>query len=229
MGQRAHLGDVHVVDAVPGVHRQPKILRAHTTKSEPLKLLGPLRRVVGVGVGPRVQLDERRAHRRTQLDLPLLRVDEQTHLDPGRRERLYAGSDRREIAHDIQPALGGHLLAPLGHDAHKLRLQFQRKCRHFWRARHFEIQPRRDALPEPPHIALLDVSPILAQMDGDTVGSRPLGEQRKGNRIRLDRPAGCRPRITVAGLTNGCTVVDIHAEVDHGTANCANFPNTGNQ
>ena len=51
MGQRADLGDVHVVDAVAGIDREAEFVRTHATETEALQLLRATR-AAETGTGP---------------------------------------------------------------------------------------------------------------------------------------------------------------------------------
>ena len=50
------------------------------------------------------------------------------------------GRQRVVLADHVEPALGGEFLAPLGHQAHRVRLGRERNPQHVLGRRHLEIQ-----------------------------------------------------------------------------------------
>lgn len=74
---------------------------------------------------------------------------------------------------------------------------------HFGCGRHFEIQPGLHELPQQAHIPILDMAPVLAQVDGDAVGAGLLGDQGRLHRIGIRR---------TSRLTQGRHVIDVHAQ-----------------
>ena len=75
-----------------------------------------------------------------------------------------------------------------------------------WCRGHFEVQLDVHELAQPPHVLVLDVPPILAQVHGDPVGAAQMRLDRRPHGIRLVR-AACLPQRG--------HVVDVHAEFDH--------------
>ena len=61
-------------------------------------------------------------------------------------------------------------------------------------------------LTQAPHIFVLDMAPILAQMHRDAIGA---------SEVRLDRRPHWIRLVGAAGLPHGCDMVDIDAEFDH--------------
>ncbi len=61
-------------------------------------------------------------------------------------------------------------------------------------------------LAQHPHVAVLDVAAILAQVHGDAVGAGQLAQRRRGDRIRVAR---------AALLAQRRHVVDVDVEADH--------------
>jgi hypothetical protein len=86
---------------------------------------------------------------------------------------------------DIEAALGGHFLARFGHQAAILRPHLARDPDHLLGHRHLEIHARLQEPAQHRHVAVLDVAAVLAQMQGDAVGARLLGEQRRVDGIRI--------------------------------------------
>ena len=105
------------------------------------------------------------------------------------------------------PAFGGEFLAPLGHQAHRVRLGGKRDAQHVVRRRHLEIQRFRYLRLQPRHIRVADVAAVFPQMRGDAVGAGLDGGQRGAYRI------GTRPAARVAQRGD---VVDIDTEAQRG-------------
>ncbi len=61
----------------------------------------------------------------------------------------------------------------------------RRDRRHFFGRGHFDVQPGRDGLLEQFHVAVLDVTAVTAQVDGDPLRTRHLGEDGCGERFGL--------------------------------------------
>ena len=122
--------------------------------------------------------------------------------------RRTASPTAAALPRDVEAALGGELLAALGHQA--------------------GVRPARSRQPMPTisgvtaisrftlvrtaassalDVAILDVAAILAQVHGDAVGAAPLRRQRRLDDVRIRR---------AARLADRGDVVDVDAEEDHG-------------
>jgi hypothetical protein len=121
----------------------------------------------------------------------------------------HASCDARRLAAHVEAALGGDFLARFRHQAAILRQdalairiissvtaisRFMRVC---------------SASRITRHVAILDVAPILAQMQRDAVGAGLLGEQRRLQRIGVS----AAPR-----LAQRRDMIDVHAQVDSAAA-----------
>ena len=116
-----------------------------------------------------------------------------------------ASASCRPSPADVEPALGGHLLAPLGHEADGVR-----------RAGGGRSPPSPSvtaisrfsgtgsSASRPLDVVVLDVAAVLAQVDGDAVGAG-LGRQH-------GRRAPGRDRAPPRALRDGGDVVDVDAE-----------------
>ena len=164
-----------------------------------------------------MQLHPRRAQFRGELDLWFVGIDEETRRDPGSVHRLHARAHALAVAHHIEATLGRDFLTALRHEADGVGFQFQRQRDHLGRAAHFEVETRGHALAQPPHVAVLHVPPVLAQMHRDAVGAGAFGEEAEGHRIGLHGAAHRGRSLAIAGLPHGGAVVDIDAEKNHGT------------
>ena len=106
----------------------------------------------------------------------------------------------------VEPALGGQLLPPLGHQARVVRLERQGVPGHFRGAGHLQVEPRGQPFPQPGHIPLLDMPAVFAQVHRDDVGAGLLGQERRFHRIRdVDHPR----------LAHGGDVIDVDSKTRH--------------
>ena len=113
------------------------------------------------------------------------------------------GCRRVVLAGDVEPAFGGQLLAPLRHQAHRMRFGRERNPQHVVGRRHLEIQRLGDFGLQPRHVLVADVAAVFAQMRGDAVGAG------------LDRgKCGAHGIGTRAGprIAQGGDVIDIDAK-----------------
>ena len=83
----------------------------------------------------------------------------------------------------------------------------KRDVEHGLGRRHLEIERLRDRRLEPPHVVVVDVAAVLAQMRGDPVGPRLDGEERRAHGIG---------RCAAARVADGGDVVDVDAQADRG-------------
>ena len=103
----------------------------------------------------------------------------------------------------VEPALGRHLLAPLGDDTGRVRAVPQRDRDHLLGRGHLEIERQRDAADQLRDILVHDVAPVLAQMRGDAVGAGRLRDLRGADRI------GMQPAARVAERRD---MIDVDAQ-----------------
>ena len=200
---RDRLGGLEV-EAVPGMNLEPGLPRQHGAfaDAQPLgfRRFHPLfGERVAPGAG--VDFDHRRAHGCGGLDLPRLGGDEQRHADAGLAQLRDPRHQRGALARDVEPALGGALLAPLRHQAGGMRPGLDRDAHHLVGRRHFEIERLGDLRLKARHVVVADVAAILAQMRGDAVGAgldRDLGG---ADRIGMRPPRALRTVATWSTLT----------------------------
>ena len=156
-----------------------------------------------------MQLDDRRADADSCIELRTLRIDEQRNANARARASRWqtARSALSCPATSSPPSVvtsarrSGTRQQSGGRTSQAMRTISSRR-------RHLEIETRLQRVHARPHVAILDVPPILAQMDRDAVGAGLLGDQRGEQRIRIGRA----PRLPQRG-----DVIDIDAEMDgHG-------------
>ena len=107
----------------------------------------------------------------------------------------------------IEPTFGRDFGAPLGHEHRHFRAQLARDADHLVGGRHLEIQLDMHEVAQTPHVLVLDVSAILAQVHGDAIRTAEVSLDGRPHRVGLVR-APCLPQR--------CNVVDVDAELDHG-------------
>ena len=204
--QRRHRPDVVEGEPVARVHLEAQPFREGRHIRQPGKLPRPalhVARQVRLAIGPGVQLDHRRADPPRRLDLPAVGGDEDR--DPAARLPQRRDEMRQPVLvlRHLEPALGGALLPPLRHDADRVRPVAERDRLHLVRGRHLEVQRQRQLRHQRRDIGVGDVPAVLAQMRGDPVRARRLGQLRRPERLGI-RPA---PRVA-----HGRHVVDVDPE-----------------
>ena len=113
------------------------------------------------------------------------------------------GCERVVLAGDVEPAFGGEFLAPLRHQAHRVRFGRERNPQHVVGRGHLEIQRLGDLRLQPRHVVVADVAAVLAQMRGDAVGAGLDRGERRAHGI------GTR---SAARIAQGRDVIDIDAK-----------------
>ena len=213
--QQAHLGDVDVIDPVPGIDDEPRLVGGDRTDPQTTELFRAARRVERIGPRPRVEFNQWSPDLGAGGDLRLVGIDEEADLDPRGTQGVDTRAHAVAVTGDVESALGRDLLTALRYHANVLGPQFEGESRHLRRAGHLEVQPGGDAFAQPEDVSFLDMTPVLAQMDGDTVGPGAFGRHGEGHGIGFDRAAGGRGGAAIARLAHGGTVIDVNAEQDH--------------
>ena len=111
--------------------------------------------------------------------------------------------ERTKSVDHVKAAFGRPLGSFFRHEAAGVRADAQRDVEHGLGRGHFEIERLRDRGLEPPHIVVVNVAPILAQVRGDPVSARLDRNQRRPNRIG---------RGPAARIAHGRDMVDIDAK-----------------
>jgi hypothetical protein len=124
---------------------------------------------------------------------------------PASRRRVTA---RRAglLRDDVEAALGRDLVAALGDQHRHLGTQGARDADHLVGRGHLEVELDVRELAQAPHVLVLDVTPVLAQVHGDAVGAAEVRLDGGPHRVRLAR---------APGLAQRCDMVDVDAELDH--------------
>ncbi len=132
-----------------------------------------------------MQLDGRHAQRRRGADRALVGIDEEADPDAGVLEPADGLGEAGAGAGEVEPALGGHLLAALGDDGGLEGLEVARKGHDVGAGGQLQVEHGRDRRGQLPDIVVLDVAAILPEVRGDSVGATPLGRERGHDRIGL--------------------------------------------
>jgi hypothetical protein len=104
------------------------------------------------------------------IDLVRQRIDEYRRADAGIGEPCHRRLELRLLSGNVESTFCRDLVAALGDQHGHFGPQPARDRQHLVRRRHFEIELDVHQFPEPAHILVLDVPPILAQMHSDAVG-----------------------------------------------------------
>ena len=141
------------------------------------------------------------------LDLLQLGLHEEGDLDPGVLERLHHRPDLDAVQHDVEPALGRQLLAPLRHERHLVGLHGEGDAQHLLAGRHRQLETRANRLAQHLHVAVLDVPPVGPQVDRDRRGAAELGQHGRVDGVRL---------LGAPRLTDRHDVIDVDRQGGHG-------------
>src|SRR5262249_24196323 len=117
---------------------------------------------------------------------------------------------------DVEAALGRQLLAALRDERGLVGLHLTGDVGNGVDRGHFEVETVGDDRPQQADVAVLDVAPVLAQVDGDAVGAGEEGEDGRRDGVGL---------VAAPCLPHRGDVVDVEAEADHGNtfvAACGN-------
>jgi hypothetical protein len=102
----------------------------------------------------------------------------------------------------VDPAFSGALFALFRNDASGVRFEPERNRKHLIGRRHLEIERNAERMDKSFDVGVGDVTPILAQMGGNSVCARSLRQFGSAHWIRIS---------AAARLTHRRHVVDVHA------------------
>jgi hypothetical protein len=207
LGQTSYVGDIQIIKAVSGVQRESRGQRRLAGARQGRELQGAIVPFKSVCVSPGVQLDGDGAKLGGDFHLRRVGVDEQAHGQPGVSTPRDRFRDAVSVADDVKPALGGHFLAALRHERDLIGSQFERDLYDFRSDRRLKIEPSSHRLAQDSQISILDMPPIFAEMDCDSVSARELGERRGPDRVGL---------AAAASLADRGDVIDVHSQSRHG-------------
>jgi hypothetical protein len=114
------------------------------------------------------------------------------------------------LGNHIEAALRGDFVTTFRHQHRHLRAQRAGDADHLDGRRHFQIELDMRQLAQAPHILILDMPAVFAQMHRDAVGAAEVGLDRSPDGIRL---------VSAAGLPQRRHVINIDTEFDHASCN----------
>ena len=126
---------------------------------------------------------------------------------PASRSLAHDGGQHVVLAGDVETAFGGAFLAPLGHEAGRVRAGLDGDGDHLRGRRHFEIERLGDLGLEARDVVVADVAAVFAQMRRDAVGAGLDRDLRGAYGIGM---------AAAARVADGRDVVDIDAEAEMG-------------
>ena len=88
-----------------------------------------------------------------------------------------------------------------GHNTHRMGFMAQRNLLHLIRGGHLKVKRHRKRLHQRFDIRVTNVAAIFAQVCGNAVGARLLGDDRSTHRIR---------HSTTTGIANSRNVINVH-------------------
>ena len=127
------------------------------------------------------------ANPRRGIDLLRQCIDEYTGHDPCIGELCHHRFQACLLPCYVETAFGRDFLPPLGHQHRHFRLERARDLDHFVRRRHFEIELDVHQLAQTAHILVLDMAPVLAQMNRDAIRAAQVCLHRGPYRVGLVR------------------------------------------
>lgn len=204
-------GKVEVIQSVSGIHTQARRVGLLCTVNQPLEFSFPFGFFGKVfGKLARVQLNKLTPRPRRRFDLLRVRGNKQADINARIVEFFARLGQRVFVGNNIEPALGGHLKAALGHQADNVWLEFQGDADDFRGVRHFEVEARLDRLPQAPDIAVLDVPAIFAQVRRDAMRAGGFTDERGRDGAGFSLLAAAIPRFAQRR-----DVVNVYTEFQH--------------
>ena len=125
---------------------------------------------------------------------------------PASASRFTTSASALRPARHVEAALGRDLLPALGHEHRHLGTEPARDVDHRGRGRHLEVELDVRELAQAPHVLVLDVAAVLAQVHRDAVRAAQVRLDRRPHRVRL---------VGAPRLADRRDVVDVDAQLDH--------------
>jgi hypothetical protein len=206
----AHVG---VMEAVAGVDPQAKIGGMRGGAGVARKFPEAGNGGGGIGIAAGMEFHGSGAGTMGGIDLREIGINECADAYFGRGE---LGNDRLKpalIRNDVKTPFRGDFLPVFRHEADFIRLEEKRLANHRRSCGHFKIKRHPNGAGKLANIGGLDVTAVLAQVDGDGLGATLLGQVRGLEDIGFGRKPPLP--VTVAGFAKGRDMVDIEAEMRH--------------
>lgn len=207
--------NIGVVQSVAGVHSEAEGFSGGCRHSDHVEQTASVGFGPGFGVFASVDLDHSGTDLMGGLDLMLHGIDEQTHGDVLFPETGDDVAKLVALSGNIQSTLSGELLSFFRYQSHKVRLDVQCDTNDLIGCTHFQVQLGGDRLSERPYIFILDMAPVLAQMDDNAVRAGVFADRCCRDGVRF---------AAAAGIPEGRNVVDIDAQPHDRLGKITKFP-----
>lgn len=212
--QRRDRLDIDVIQGVPRIEPHPELTNQFARVVDLLQLGNhrrrpdvPPRRPERRRVRPRVDFADGKPAGRRRFDLALVGVDERTDDQARRPQPMDHLLDAGPFAGNVQPALRGDFLPALGHQHHQIRLDLAGNRDHLVRRCHFQVELHVHQFVQSAEVIILNVSTVLAEMDGDAIGPPEVCFDRSPDGVGL---------VGATSLPDGGDVINVHAKFNHG-------------
>ena len=161
-----------------------------------LPISAPGRYQLDMGMMPPSNPWELRLVAQNGLDIELdgIGIHEKAYHNACSPEPFHGGPQRLELRRHVQSAFGSEFLTLLRNQTNLVRLYVQGDFHDFRRVCHLEVEARGDAAPQLVNIPILNMAPVLAQMNRDLMGSGLLAKPERLGRIRVRRAPGLAHR-----------------------------------
>ena len=124
-----------------------------------------------VCIPARVQLHRVGTNLARQGNTLSIGIDEEAAANAGAAQPLEGPAKARRVGGQVESSFGGHFLAAFRNERHLMGTQALRKGDHLVGAGDLEVEHRGDRRGDRVDIGVLHVSPVFAQVRGDTVGA----------------------------------------------------------
>ena len=202
--------DVVVIDSVPRIDPEAERDSDFHALAEDREFPVPIvRPIPSPGKASGVQLHPGGSDFRGRLQLGGIRIDEHA----GGNSRVDERTDRfpgaTEVAHHVESSLGGDFLAVFRNQADAFRFQFEGQLHHFRSEGNLKIEPGPFPFQIPLYVLHLHVPAVFADVHGDSIGPRILGQPGKSCGIGFYKAPMGGGFVPVTGLPQGCDVIDV--------------------
>jgi hypothetical protein len=168
-----------------------------------------------VGISPGVKFDRVDTEIRRRLNLSRFGIEKEGDLDTGVATPAECLGDPGPVGGDVQSPFGGQLLPPFGYEGHLVGTNIKGQSDDSRLGGHLEVEPDLHSLAKQPQVSVLDVTPILAKMNRNSISASEFGQSGRPDRVRFLSP----PRLTESG-----DMIDINTESRHWRFNLSELP-----
>jgi len=178
----------HIVEPMAGMDFETKFMGElgagpDTIEFSRCPVTLPFRKSVAPRAG--MDFDNRRTQGGSRFDLGRFRRNEQRHPNASSPQFSDQRTQRAALASGIESALGCAFLAPLRNNTRGMGSNLHGDVHHLAGRRHFKIKGPVDARLKPRDIVVADMTAILTEMGGNTVGTGRDSNFSGVNRVRM--------------------------------------------